>query len=78
MQALKKTDLICAVSHQLLKDTLHQLRGKREHTQDPAKGDTDAKQTHGDSPVTDSKENNKDITQTKQYAGWLQCTHLCH
>ena len=45
MQALKKTDLICAVSHQLLKDTLHQLRGKREHTQDPAKGDTDAKQT---------------------------------
>ena len=31
MQALKSTDLICAVSHQLLKDTLHQLRGKQEN-----------------------------------------------
>ena len=53
-------------------------RKTREHTQDPAKGETDAKQTQADSPVIDSKENNKDITQTKQYAGWLQCKHLCH
>lgn len=35
----------------LLKDTLHQLRGKQENIQDPAKGKTDAKQTQGDCPV---------------------------